>query len=176
MLQGGCPVRAQVSSAAQGAPAAAPVRVVERGSGLHELTFHLDTVCLVRSHNHGSTLGLQLSSSLQHCDDWLVYLPKHAAGVLPWVTCVLTELRAPEGCIAVQIQAPVGCSLRMSLAYLCSTLTHKPDTSCELSSCTLPLAGWAVYHQRRHCGRGGQRCFGAGQLRSRAALPGDVRL
>lgn len=45
-VQGGCPVRAEVHSLVEGAAAAAAlVRVSERGSGLHELTFHLDTVC-----------------------------------------------------------------------------------------------------------------------------------
>jgi len=39
-------VRAEVHSLVEGAAAAAPVRVTERGSGLHELAFHLDTVRL----------------------------------------------------------------------------------------------------------------------------------
>jgi hypothetical protein len=57
-------VRAQVSSDAEGAPAAAPVRVVARGSGLHELTFHLDTVRFNAPSTSNFTVALLLSQHL----------------------------------------------------------------------------------------------------------------
>lgn len=74
LLQGGCPVRAQVSSMVDGAAAAASVRISERGSGLHEITFHLDTVCTYSQSNlvYGGSLQSALYASDREDSEMIV--------------------------------------------------------------------------------------------------------